>query len=80
VQLRGQEHASLCLRRGTTKAGGILLLSPYFFLQALQPRQAQTSRIERRWLQLSKAELVALVIEMIPDEAALDYRLTDEIE
>ncbi len=48
--------------------------------ESFQSRKSQASRIERQLLRMSKAELVALIIEMVPDEEALAYWLSDEIE
>ncbi len=55
-------------------------VSGYAPSEAFQQRKAQTSKIERQLLRMSKTELVDLIMEMVPDEEALAYWLTDEIE
>ncbi len=48
--------------------------------ESFRSRKSQVSRIERQLQRMSKAELVALIIEMVPDDEALAYWLSDEIE
>ena len=48
--------------------------------ESFQSRKAHLSQIERKLLRMSKAELVALIMEMVPDEEALNDWLNDEVE